>query len=154
MRTQSKYIFTIVILLVGCEVCKDFSTPQKTLEALTKASQEGNMRKFLNGIDLEYLKAIYSSEKLGNKQIEEKRFIEVIMTTPEMQEAIKGLMNIFKETQFVVLYEKEVGENAKELTLKCISNDENRFSEEKTIFLFIKRRGQWKLNMEEIKNSY
>ncbi|MFA5032867.1 MAG: hypothetical protein WC614_07600 [bacterium] len=152
MGTKSKYVFTIVIFLIGCKLYNEFSTPQKTLEVLTKASQEGNMRKFLNGIDLDYFRAMYSSGKLGNKQIEEKRFIEVIMTTPEMQEIIKRLMNLFKGTQFVVLYDKEIGENAKELTLKCISNYENRFSEETAIFLFIKRKGQWKLNIEEIKN--
>ncbi|OGS22995.1 MAG: hypothetical protein A2252_06265 [Elusimicrobia bacterium RIFOXYA2_FULL_39_19] len=134
------------VMLLGCILClnilsgcsRQYSTPQDTLNTMTKASKDNDIDKFIDCIDLEFLKSIYSNTH-PNTEVPDKTIKNLIKQN--VQASISKFMELLKNNKIAVLYEKDIAVNAKELTISP------EFAEQKLVF--INRAGKWKLSMEQ-----
>jgi hypothetical protein len=125
-------------------ISEDFSTAQKTLATMMTAAKKGDIDKFLDCWDLEYFRKLALAQ-FPNAEITEETIKAVIKTTP----SIKNLIDTFKEYEISLLCEKDIGINARELTVRFIPKTGTGFlqSEEGKLIL-VKRGEKWKLNLE------
>ncbi len=143
------FIFSAIWVSLSCcnDQTADFATAQKTLEVLIAAAQEGNVDRFVDCLDLEYY-VKRAQVQNPDAEITDKKMRSLLKTAP-LVTATRELMSVFNQYQWSVLYEKEIGINARELTLRIFSKDAADLPEDDEMkLIFINRDKKWKLELQ------
>jgi hypothetical protein len=119
-------------------------TPRNALKTITKAARRSDLDRFLECLDLDYLKEKIS-EVPGGSDVRTEEIASFIKDSPNLRQTFELMMGVHASHYYEVLEEKRTAVKARKLVVRAVGKDGLEFRAE---WLFIHQDGKWKLDPE------